>query len=108
MTSDGRFTKGRSGNPGGQTTETIAKQKAVKAAALEHCPRAIAELVALLSSNDGKLVLAAANSLLDRGLGKPAQALIGGDDGDAPIRTITRIELVDLDGPGSGSPTPEA
>lgn len=30
--------------------------------------------------------------------GKPAQAIIGGDEDTPPIRTVSRIELVDLDG----------
>jgi len=34
----------------------------------------------------------------DRLDGKPAQAIIGGGDDDPPIRTVSRIELVDLDG----------
>lgn len=34
----------------------------------------------------------------DRLDGKPAQAIIGGGAEDPPIRTISRIELVDLDG----------
>lgn len=38
--------------------------------------------------------------------GKPAQPLIGGDDDDPPIRSVTRIELVDLDGNGTGQTTP--
>jgi hypothetical protein len=32
----------------------------------------------------------------DRVDGKAPQPLTGGDEGDAPIRTVTRIELVDL------------
>jgi hypothetical protein len=30
--------------------------------------------------------------------GKPAQAIIGGDEDDPPVATVTRIELVALDG----------
>ena len=40
--------------------------------------------------------VAAAKDLLDRAHGKPAQAIIGGGEDDPPIRTVTRIELVDL------------
>ncbi len=36
--------------------------------------------------------------------GKPAQAIVGGDDDDNPIRVLNRIELVDL---GADSSTPE-
>jgi hypothetical protein len=41
--------------------------------------------------------VAAANSLLDRGWGKPAQAIVGGEDGDNPIRILQRIERVIVD-----------
>lgn len=47
------------------------------------------------NSADEKNVIAAANALLDRGIGKPAQVHIGGDEDDAPIR-ISRIDLVNL------------
>lgn len=43
----------------------------------------------------------------DRSDGKAPQPLVGGDDEDAPIRTVTRIELVDLDS-GTGRATPKA
>lgn len=33
----------------------------------------------------------------DRMDGKPAQAIIGGDEDDPPIKTVNRIELVNLD-----------
>lgn len=37
----------------------------------------------------------------DRVDGKVPQAIVGDED-ESPLRTITRIELVDLDGSGSG------
>jgi hypothetical protein len=40
--------------------------------------------------------VAAANSLLDRGWGKAAQPVTGGDDEDSPVR-IERIERVIVD-----------
>lgn len=45
--------------------------------------------------------LAALKELGDRLDGKVPQGIIGGDDDDPPIRTVSRIELVDLDGLGS-------
>ena len=83
---DTRFKPGQSGNPGGVTKETRAKQTAIKEKALEHCPQAIAELVALMNSSDPKVKLSACNSILDRGLGKPAQALVGDDGDGGPIQ----------------------
>jgi hypothetical protein len=48
----------------------------------------------------------------DRVDGKAPQPLTGGDEDDAPIRTVTRIELVDLDARsserGSDRAPPEA
>lgn len=37
---------------------------------------------------------ASAREVADRLDGKPAQAIIGGDEDDAPIQTVTKIELV--------------
>lgn len=37
---------------------------------------------------------AAAREIGDRLDGKPAQAIIGGDDDDAPVQVVTKIELV--------------
>ena len=87
---DTRFKKGQSGNPGGRTSEMAAKQREVKERALEYCRRAIDELVMLMDSSDPKIKLAASNAILDRGLGKPAQALIG--DADSPLEMIQRVE----------------
>ena len=41
---------------------------------------------------------AAFREAADRLDGKPAQAIIGGDEEDNPIAVVTRIELVALDG----------
>lgn len=71
------------GSAGGITKEQKAQQRAAKAMALDHCPRAIQELVALLDSPDPRVRIVAANSILDRGLGKPALAIVGDDDAPA-------------------------
>ncbi len=41
--------------------------------------------------------VAAANSILDRGWGKPAQAIIGGNGDDPAIALIHRIERLIVD-----------
>jgi hypothetical protein len=41
-----------------------------------------------------KDMLSAANAIADRLDGKPAQAIIGGDEDDNPLRMITTIELI--------------
>jgi hypothetical protein len=58
------------------------------------------KLLDLVSSGD----LAALKEFGDRLDGKPAQAIVGDDDAP-PIRTVTRIELVDLDDSGTDRTT---
>lgn len=66
------FQKGQSGNPGGRPKENAE----VTSLAREHSREAIERLVALMRQDeDKKLAKAACDSLLDRGLGKPAQSL---------------------------------
>ena len=40
--------------------------------------------------------VAAANAIIDRGYGKPKQAIVGGDEDDAPI-AIRRVERIVID-----------
>lgn len=80
------------GNPGGITKEVKAQQRAARELALQYCPRAIQELVKLLDSDDERVRTVAANSILDRGLGKPAQALVGDAD-EAPIQLAGILKL---------------
>lgn len=91
----GQFKPGAAwtGNAGGLTKEVRAQQRAARELALQYCPRAIQELVNLLDSEDPRVRIVAANSILDRGLGKPAQALVGGDEGDAPIQLAGILKL---------------
>ena len=86
------FAPGQSGNPGGRSKESAR----IKALASSYAESAIKKLVKIMDeSQDEKNVLAAANALLDRGIGKAAQVHIGGDEDDNPIR-IAKIELVNL------------
>jgi hypothetical protein len=86
------FAPGQSGNPGGRSKESAR----IKALAASKAESAINKLTKIMEeSADEKNVIAAANALLDRGIGKPAQVHIGGDEDDAPIR-ISRIDLVNL------------
>lgn len=91
-----QFQKGVSGNPGGRPKET-PEMKDAKDKARKLCPKAVDRLAQLMDSANEQVAAAAANSILDRGLGRPVQAIVGGDDESNPIRTVTRIELVDLD-----------
>lgn len=74
------FAPGQSGNPGGRPKENAE----VKELARSHGVEAITRLVELMRGEDVKTAKAAADSLLDRGFGKPAQAIIG-DSNEDPI-----------------------
>ncbi len=88
------FAPGQSGNPGGRSKES-ARIKALAASKAEDC---IKKLVKIMETSlDEKNQIAACNAILDRGLGKPAQAIIGGDADDPAIQVAARIELVSLD-----------
>ena len=73
--------KGQSGNPLG----LAAPRREVRELALRHAPKAIRRLVTLIASEDQKVALAAANSLLDRAVGStPPDAAAQ----DGPVRVI--------------------
>jgi hypothetical protein len=65
------FKKGQSGNPGGR----IGIPAEVRELARSHTAAAINRLVHWMNSNDARASVAACNSLLDRGYGKPVQAM---------------------------------
>ena len=72
------FPKGVSGNPNGRPK----KVQEVKEAAEKNAKAAMDVLVKLLSSEDEKVRIMAANAILDRGIGKPKQAV----DVDATVK----------------------
>jgi hypothetical protein len=76
-----KFEKGQSGNPGGRPKEV----EEVKALARQHGPAAIAKLAQLMECGSPRTEVAAAQALLDRGYGKPAQAITGEDGGPLKI-----------------------
>jgi len=65
------FVKGKSGNPGGRPKENDE----VKRLARKHSKAAIARLKFWMESDNPKASVSAAQALLDRGHGKPAQAI---------------------------------
>lgn len=77
------FVKGQSGNPGGRPKEAAE----VKALAIGYSVEAIHKLHSLMGSPDEKIQLAASIAMMDRGLGKPTQAISGDNDAD-PIRIL--------------------
>lgn len=67
----GRFVPGQSGNPGGRSKSLTA----IRQLAREHAETALQKLVELLESNNERVRLDAIRELLDRGFGRPQQAI---------------------------------
>jgi hypothetical protein len=82
---------------GGRKKGTPNKATAdIKALAQEHAAEAIAKLVSILRTTDSDATrVSAIKELLDRGYGKPSQAITG--EGGGPLRSVTRIENVIVD-----------
>lgn len=91
-----RWVKGVSGNPSGKPKDSPEVREA-KDLARAKSVIAINRLIELIGSKDEKVSLAACNSLLDRGMGKPVQAIVGGDEDENPLRVVTKIVLTNLD-----------
>jgi hypothetical protein len=85
------FKKGQSGNPGGRPQSA----REVTALALENSEQAIRRLIALMSSKDERVALSACIAVLDRGIGKPVQTVVG--DAANPIAMGGKIEMVVVD-----------
>ena len=65
------FKPGQSGNPGGRPKADPEMQAILKAA----CPKAAAKLVELLDCSTPKIVLSAAEAILNRIYGKPKESV---------------------------------
>jgi HEAT repeat protein len=84
-----KFQPGQSGNPGGRPKGSGA----VRDLARQYTEHAIQALVANLVDGNGMVRNTAAQALLDRGWGKPAQAITGEDGGAVDVN----VKLSDLD-----------
>jgi hypothetical protein len=65
------FKKGQSGNPGGR----VGVPAEVRDLPRQHSTEAIERLIHWMKSDDGRISVAAANALLDRGFGRPTQLI---------------------------------
>lgn len=84
------FQIGQSGNPGGRPSQ----DGAIKALARKHTKAAIATLAHLMKTSDQPPVrVSCAVALLDRGWGRPAQALTNEDGSPLQIQTIVFAAL---------------
>lgn len=80
------WSAGQSANPGGRPKKTDEMREA-EALARKNSPAAIRRLVALMESKDPNAAIKAANSILDRAFGRPAQAITG-PDGDPLVAQV--------------------
>ena len=85
------FTAGQSGNPGGRPKGL----RDVRDLARQHTAAAISRLFVILESGQSEQAqIMAANSLLDRGWGRPTQP-IAGDDEMPAVKVDPRTALLD-------------
>lgn len=77
-TEQGRFSKGKSGNPSGRPKEI----KEVRDLARQHTKAAIARLAELMLDDNGRTAVAACTALLDRAWGKAPQSMELPADGE--------------------------
>jgi hypothetical protein len=88
------FKKGQSGNPGGR----VGVPAEVLDLARQHSTEAIERLIHWMKSDDGRISVAAANALLDRGYGRPAQLIdLSVDVMSRRIRELSDGELILLE-----------
>jgi hypothetical protein len=68
----------------------------IRSLARKHTSKAVNVLAGIMKSESHPAAarVSAAQALLDRGWGKAAQPLTGGDDEDNPLKVIARIERV--------------
>ena len=84
------FVKGTSGNPNGRPKIDFE----VRAEAKRHAQKAIDTILKLLDSKDERVSLNAAQAILDRGYGKPAQSVEVTGSEESPLHTVIERRIV--------------
>lgn len=84
------WAKGQSGNPGGRSKTTGQIRELAKA----HAPEALTRVVELMKSADERVAFVAAQEILNRVYGKPAQAVTG-PDGEGPVKLVVMWQQSD-------------
>ena len=85
------FKPGQSGNPGGRS----AGLTHLRELAREKTETALNTLVQICEGGESEAArVAAANAILDRGYGKPAQAVTG-EDGEGPVQVAMILSDID-------------
>ena len=83
----GGFQRGQSGNPGGRSKLPADIREAFKAKA----PQALEVLTRCLQSDDDRVAMMAAQAILDRGYGKPAQTIDAKINEDSSVRFYAEV-----------------
>ncbi len=83
------FAPGQSGNPGGRPKLPNEVKELARAAS----EKAISRAIELMDSPDENVALKAISTVLDRGYGKPAQAVTG-EGGEGPVALNLLVEFV--------------
>lgn len=76
------FQKGKSGNPNGRPKEVAEVRKA----ALGYSVEAIERLAWWMRGDNPKASVIASNAILDRGIGRAPQPIVGGEEDDESIK----------------------
>lgn len=86
----GHFAAGVSGNPNGRP----AVSREIRELARQYGPHALLRLVELSRSREGPVAVHACRALLDRGYGRPEQAIINGDGVSAADLAAFQTDLI--------------
>lgn len=92
------FVKGVSGNPGGRAKMTLKDGRSLTDLAREHTVEAVKTLASIMMDRDAPHAAraAASTTLLDRGWGRPAQAITLSGDPENPLAvTVDMSGLTD-------------